>query len=300
MVHIPDRVPAEKQAVLKGIVESLASIEGVLAVVLGGSYAAGTHHAGSDLDIGIYYAEAAPFSIDVIRAVALRWSSAAAPVVTGFGEWGPWVNGGAWLVTPAGKVDFLYRNVDQVERTIEEAQAGVYHHDYDQQPTFGFYSTIYLGEIHACIPLYDPRGVIARLKARVQAYPPQLRRAVVAQDLWSAEFALLFASSYAAVGDVYNTVGCMARVAGYITHALFALNEVYFMGDKHAFKVAAGCRLCPPDYGARLSRLLGAPGTDGPQLQASVAALRKLWSEVVDLAGDLYAPRFHPPGQSQG
>jgi hypothetical protein len=36
------------------------------------------------------------------------------PVVTGTYEWGPWVNGGAWIQTSAGKVDFLYKNLDQV------------------------------------------------------------------------------------------------------------------------------------------------------------------------------------------
>ena len=36
-------------------------------------------------------------------------------IVTGMDEWGPWVNGGAWIQTPVGKVDFLYRNLDQVQ-----------------------------------------------------------------------------------------------------------------------------------------------------------------------------------------
>lgn len=299
MLSIPERVPPEKKAVLRGILESLTSLDGVLAVVLGGSYASGTHHAHSDLDIGIYYTESAPFSVNAIQALARRWSTEGAPVVTGFGDWGPWMNGGAWLQTAAGKVDLLYRNVEQVERTIEEAWAGVYRHDYDQQPTFGFYSTIYLGEIHVCIPLFDPRGLLARLKGQVETYPPPLRRSVVAQELWNAEFALSFAASFAAAGDTYNTAGCIARVAGYMTQALLALNQAYFMGDKHALKALAEFPLCPPDYPSKISRLLGRPGTEAVQLQESVEALRHLWSEAVDLAGDLYVPQFVLPGPGQ-
>src|SRR5690606_19422706 len=121
---------------------------------------------------------------------------------------------GAFRHWRAGKVDLLYRNADQVARTIEEVWAGVYHHDYDQQPTCGFCNTNYPGEIQICIPLFDPEGLIARLKARVEAYPPPLRHRVVAQELWNAEFALAFAEAHAAAGDVYNTAGCMARVAG--------------------------------------------------------------------------------------
>jgi hypothetical protein len=30
------------------------------------------------------------------------------PIVTNFYEWGPWVNGGAWIHSSVGKVNFLY------------------------------------------------------------------------------------------------------------------------------------------------------------------------------------------------
>jgi len=48
------------------------------------------------------------------------------PVVVGFYEWGPWVNGGAWMHTEVGKVDILYRDINQIENTIDEAQLGKY------------------------------------------------------------------------------------------------------------------------------------------------------------------------------
>jgi hypothetical protein len=77
--------------------------------------------------------------------------------VTGFYVWGAWVNGGGWIHTPSVKVDFLYRNLDQVQRTINEAEQGSIQHDFDQQPAYGFYSVIYLAETKICLPLYDPQ-----------------------------------------------------------------------------------------------------------------------------------------------
>ena len=62
ITHLPER----KRRLLELLVENLSKITGVLAVVLGGSYASGTHHAKSDMDIGIYYCEANPFSISEI------------------------------------------------------------------------------------------------------------------------------------------------------------------------------------------------------------------------------------------
>jgi len=53
------------------------------------------------------------------------------PIVTGMYEWGPWVNGGAWIQTPMGKVDFLCRNLDKVQVVNEERRQGIWHHDYD-------------------------------------------------------------------------------------------------------------------------------------------------------------------------
>jgi hypothetical protein len=113
------------------------------AVVLGGSYASQTQHASSDMDIGLYYHETTPFAIADIRRTAQSISAGGAPTVTDFYEWGAWVNGGAWIHTAQGKVDFLYRDIEHVQRTIYEAQGGVTHHDYNQQPAHGFYSVIY-------------------------------------------------------------------------------------------------------------------------------------------------------------
>lgn len=95
-------------------------------------------------------------------------------------------------------MDFLYRNLDQVEQTIDEALAGIVRHDFSQQPTFGFYSIMYLAETQICRPLYDPQGVIAHLKARVAVYPPLLKQKMIADSLWSVEFTLMHADSYAA------------------------------------------------------------------------------------------------------
>ncbi|MEZ4711402.1 MAG: nucleotidyltransferase domain-containing protein [Caldilineaceae bacterium] len=146
-------LPKYKHLLLERLVDQLMQIPSMVAIVLGGSYASGAQHAQSDMDIGLYYDEASPFAVADIQRVAAEISVDGAATVTDFYEWGAWVNGGAWIETPARKVDFLYRNLAQVQRTISEAQQGIVHHDYDQQPTYGFYSVIYLAETQICIPL---------------------------------------------------------------------------------------------------------------------------------------------------
>ena len=289
--NIPN-LPERKRLLLERLVEQLSRIRGISAIVLGGSYASGTHHDTSDMDVGLYYSETKPFSIADIRHIAEDISVNGTVTVTEFYGWGAWVNGGAWIHTPQGKVDFLYRNLEQIRRTIAEAQQGISHHDYDQQPTYGFYSVIYLAETQICIPLYDPELLIAKLKRSVEVYPPTLKQNVITDSLWSAEFTLLHARSFAAQGDIYNTVGCLTRVLSNITQALFALNERYFIRDKKVLDVVAKFPILPPGYVQQINHILAYPGSTVPELTKTVSELEQAWHSVVSLPGVRYEPKF--------
>jgi hypothetical protein len=262
------------------------------AIVLGGSYASGTAHTGSDMDIGLYYHEAQPFDLANIRRVAEWAAQGGSATVTGFYEWGAWVNGGAWIHNPLCKVDFLYRNIEQVQQTIAQAKRGVLQHDYDQQPAYGFYSVIYLAETQVCIPLYDPQGAIAALKEQVAVYPPEMKEQIVLDGLWSAEFTLLHGRGFAEKGDIYNTVGCLARAAANLTQVLFALNETYFIRDKQVMEAIARFPVCPAGYVEQVSGILASPGAEAASLRRSAEAMQAVWRSVVALTGGLYQPRF--------
>jgi hypothetical protein len=285
-------LPEQKRMLVEQLVEKLGRLPGMSAIVLGGSYASGTFHEASDIDLGLYYYEASPFPIAEIRQIAMDISTHGPPTVTDFYGWGAWVNGGAWIHTPVGKIDFLYRNLDQVQQTIAGAQQGISHHDYDQQPTHGFYSVIYLAETQICIPLYDPEKIITRLKRSIEVYPPRLKQKVIADSLWAAEFTLLHAINFAAQADIYNTVGCLTRVTSNITQALFALNERYFMRDKKVLETIAQFTNLPAGYIQQINRILACPGATAEELTRSVTELEQAWRDVVLLPGVTYEPKF--------
>jgi len=273
------------------LVAQLDAVPGVAAVALGGSYARGTAHAASDIDLGLYYEESAPFAIEAIRRVAERVATTP-PVVTNFYEWGPWVNGGAWIPTRIGKVDFLYRNVDQVRRVIRDAQQGRVELHFNQQPPYGFYSVVYLAETQAGVPLRDPRDLLGTLKGELLSYPPALKQTIVREYLWATQFTLLFARDFATRADVYNTVGCLTRGLSYLTQVLFALNETYFSSDKQAMEATTHLPVCPASYAKRVAALLARPGATAPELSQAVASLAGLFEDLVGLAGDLYQPKY--------
>ena len=292
-MYLPLTLPPEKISLLHQITQTLRNLPNLIALVLGGSYANGLARPGSDLDVGLYYRQASPLSVDHVRSVAETICTVGSiPTVTAPYEWGPWVNGGAWIQTPAGKVDFLYRNLDQVQAVLRDGQQGVCSHHYDQQPPYGFRSVVYFGEISICVPLHDPEGEIARLKQSIANYPEPLRNRIVQDSLWNAEFSLSFCRGFTETADVYNVAGCLTRVAQFLVQALFALNREYFVSDKYANRLLDRFPLRPPDFTSRLARGLSHLGSEPAQLGRSAELLSALWCETVDLTAGAYQPRF--------
>ncbi len=102
----------------------IGALDGVVAVTLGGSLARGRADRRSDVDLGLYYDPARPFSVERLRALATELDDRHAPEVVGFGAWGPWINGGAWTLVHGVKVDLLYRDLRLVDRVLDDCAAG--------------------------------------------------------------------------------------------------------------------------------------------------------------------------------
>lgn len=287
---------AEQRALVEELRDGLAGLRNVEAVCLGGSHARGRARADSDIDLGIYYSESAPFDLEALRLLCQGWHDGPAPIVSEPFEWGPWVNGGAWLSVRGQRVDLLYRSLEHVERVIEDARQGRFEIHFLQQPPYGFFGPIYLGELAVAKPLFDPRRRLAELAGRVVPYPEPLRGAVVQELLWSVEFgAGAFARKLAARGDVYGTAGCLARFAHQLVLVLFALNRHYLVNEKTALEEIEAFPLAPAHFRSRIEELLAAPGRSPEALAAALARLEALFQETAELAGNLYRSRTGPP-----
>ena len=286
----------EQRELVSSLSKRLEEIRGVKAVVLAGSHARGRAHPGSDIDLGIFYSEAAPFPIQSLRELAEEVNDTPGPVVTDFYGWGPWVNGGAWLTIGEQRVDFLYRNFEQVERVIAELEAGRYEVHYLQQPPFGFFSGTYLGEIAVCIPLFDPEGRLKALKRRAANYPEALRRAVVQDYLFMAEFTLTaFAPKFAMRSDTYGTAACLTRAVNEMVMALFALNRKYPINDKTVLAEVAEFEHAPREFAPRVQKTLAHLETSSAELVEAIESIAQLLRETVEMSEGLYHRRSGPP-----
>jgi hypothetical protein len=278
-------MPATVKDLARQLAARLAQVPGVVAVALGGSHARGAARPDSDVDLALYYHEAAPFAIDQVRALARSVNDRPDPVVADFYGWGDYVNGGAWLTVAGQRVDFLYRNVDQVQRVIDDCRAGRWEYRYFMQPVYGGHSHSYLGETHVCVPLHDPDGVLAALKALVADYPPALKEGLLDTWLGAVEILDLYAARKAASReDVYNAVGALTRIASRLTQALFALNETYFLNDKGALEAIDGFARRPARYRETVTDILAHPGATSSELTESVERMATLYRQVKALS----------------
>ncbi len=268
------------------IVSRLSVVDGVAAIVLGGSRARGTARPDSDVDIGVYYDPRRPFVIKTLDEAAREFDDDhRTGLMTTFGEWGPGVNGGGgWLVIGGRHVDFLYRDLRRVEDVILLCRQGRVDAVYQLGHPMGFQNQIYAGEIQCCRPLHDSSREIARLKQLVANYPPALRRALCSKHLFDAGFEVGIAEKAAGNGDGFYVSGCLFRATGFMILVLYALNRRFFMNEKGAFAESRGFPILPADFHDEIATVLSRADEGRDALAASVARMRSNLERLERLA----------------
>jgi predicted nucleotidyltransferase len=272
------------EQLLVELVALISQVDGVEAIVLGGSRARGTHTASSDVDLGIYYDPNHPLDLAALAKIATALDDQHRPdLLTQIGGWGPWINGGGWLTISSTPVDFLYRDLTQVAQVITACHAGQLEVAYQPGHPHAFVSSIYMGEVAVCHPLWDRHGRLAILKAQTIPYPRALQQALIQRFAWEANFSLQTAHKAAGRGDVAYVAGCAFRSVACLLQTLFALNEQYWLNEKGAVALASTFRHSPPQWQARLDAAFAQLSSDPLVLADAVAQLQVLTDEVQQL-----------------
>jgi hypothetical protein len=199
---------------LDALVDEMAAMPGVVAVVLGGSHAAGEADAGSDWDLGVYYR-----GTPDLTALARRGT------VHPPGSWGRIMNGGAWLAVGERKVDVLLRDVDVVAHWSARALAGEYEVDLLLGYLAGIPTYAVLAEAAVAVALRGtpPEGA---------AFPAALADTGAQRWRFHRDFALDHAAMRARRGDIIGTVGQAARAVVEAAHAVLCARRVWVLNEK--------------------------------------------------------------------
>jgi hypothetical protein len=212
--------PTDMPPPIQELVDALAVMPGTIAVVLGGSRAAGSSDANSDWDLGVYYRG----SIDT-STLAMRGT------VHPPGAWGRIMNGGAWLSCAGLKVDVLLRDLNVVEDWSRRAEEGQYEVD-------GL-----LGYL-AGIPTYSllAERAIARVLrgslAPVGPFPARLAETAPERWRFHSRFSFAHARMRAVRHDPIGTLGQAARAIVEHAHALLCERRTWVLNEKQLIERA--------------------------------------------------------------
>lgn len=265
---------------LRNLANRLVEIPGVVAVMLGGSRARGAEQPDSDVDLGLYYRP--PLDVSGLRALAgavaeVRTGSGS-PEVTLPGAWGPWVDGGGWLTIDGMAVDWIYRDLDRVSRSWQQALAGDYNFHFQVGHPLGVPDFAYAGEVALGVVLAD-QGELTALQEQMTTYPPSLARAIV-DRLGEATFLLGALPKSALRGDVAFVAGSLFRVVGLCAHAVHARAGRWVISEKGLIEAAGALPDAPVEFAVRAGQILGDLGTQPGDLLQAISSARSLVAEV--------------------
>jgi predicted nucleotidyltransferase len=274
----------DTESLIQDIAGEVKNVSGIKAVVLGGSRARGTNHSASDVDLGIYYDSRHPLNLSELAKVATKLDDEnRTELITPIGGWGPWINGGGWLRIQSVPVDFLYRDLDKLNMVINSCLDGKVEVFYQPGHPHGFVSSIYLGEIAICQPLWDPEGLIANLKSKVIPYPIALQKAVIRNFAWEIDFSIGIAQKSIAKADVAYAAGSCFRSVMCMLQVLFAMNKEHWLNEKGAVAIANNFKIKPVNFQSRVGEIFTLLSATPETINQSVSLLKELNADMSDL-----------------
>lgn len=272
------------EKLIEEIAAKFEGVPGVVGVVLGGSRARGNNRPDSDIDIGIYYDESQRFDVRDIDVIAARLDDERREnLITPLGMWGPWINGGGWLVVQGYHVDLIFRDSKRVSQVIDDCLSGNVSAHYHAGHPHAYLNAMYMGEIATCRILYDPTGQIAEYKAKTIPYPDKLKEAITRYFLFEADFSLQFAEKNADHDDPAYVSGCCFRTISCLNQVLFAANDEYCINEKKAVAMVDGFASKPVDYKKRIDQVVSSISSDRERTVEGVKWLRELVEETEKL-----------------
>lgn len=148
------------------------------------------------------------------------------------GEWGDWINGGGWLIVQGYHVDFIFRDLNRVEKVIEDCLVGNVSTHYHTGYPHAFLNVMYSGELSNSKILVDPINQLSKLKAKTKLYPQVLKDAIIEIFTFEASFSLMFAKDNVEKDDISYVAGHCFRIISCMNQVLFAMNEEYCINEQ--------------------------------------------------------------------
>lgn len=254
-------------------------VAGEYGIAIGGSYAKGSGDSLSDVDIYLFANEVLPAARRAERVVDV-FGAEARPESWGADE--PFVQGGTDFWHGGQRVECWLRSTREMDRTLRACLGGEVRREYVVWTVMGFLSYTALADVHSMRVVDDPHGILARWNAAVATYPEALRRSILGRFMpeaafWPENFHYRTAVQRA---DVIYTSAIVQQVLQALIQVVFALNRVYFPGEKRLAHAMETLPVQPSGFAGRVQELLAPPSVDLAGLETQRRDLADLVAEM--------------------
>ena len=256
-----EQVPEQVRAILDDFLPVMTEwFPGDYAVALGGSRGKGLADERSDLDFRYYYEHVIP---DGARRKELvdRYK-------TLIDEWGArgFVIDGFWS-----------REVSEIDRRIDLQLTG---ENITPEPLpWAIWGYELLTDLYCQIPILDPYGIVARWKEKLSCYPAAMKTAILKHHLmvltyWRDDYHYV---NKVERGDFLFAEGLALKLVNSMVRVIFALNEVYYVGDGNNLRFIEDFEIVPEGFADRVARILHRSGDP-----ISLSEQRELLVELIN------------------
>lgn len=258
--------------ILGRVKEALSEVSGVEAIVLGGSRITGTEGPQSDIDVGIYY-NASILDFEALNAAASRLDDSHRKGLIGKeGDWGPWVNFGAWLQINDIAVDLIFRDIARVKQVIQDTNQGTFQANYQPGHPHAYMNYMYRGKLAFNEIIFAREASFSDLKILAQQYPSSLQHNLLQFFGFEAEFYLMLAKKNLNNKDPYYFHGLLFKMVSAFNQVIFAKNKIYMLNEKKAVHRIMSFQFAPINYSSRIEDLFY-NSSENPQDSLNIAKL---------------------------
>ena len=245
------------------IVEMLKTTgSGDMTITLAGAHAKGLADELSDIDIYMYYES--PNSYEVNKQIVGAFADGGEAFITA--DHTSTEFGGCYIFHYKGTlVEVTTRLYENALKRIRETLAGRFEIIPNSWTINGYYTFTYVSEISYVKPVWDPPRFIENTKKIIYPYSQKLKSSII-EVFGGRMTAPLNNREYDNAvkrGDFFMVNFFVKSVLLNMVQVIFALNNVYFTGDKQITKKLAALPYCPAKLLENIEFLLGTPADCG-------------------------------------
>jgi hypothetical protein len=244
--------------VAKKVAKYFSSLENVVTIVIGGSLARNFYDTYSDIEMYVYYSIDIP-SEESVRGIIRMLNSKlnrSKKIYWYHKAWGYHT----FFEIDGIKIELGYRKVSEIEERMNlfMKRFSLPQHGIHDTP-FGHYESGVASCILSCVPIFTKAksNWLAKIKERLQKYPVNLKKDTLRYYYRDAKVITKIKIKNAVRrNDTLLFNACLSRVIRSINLCLFALNEVYYPGDKWNHKYISEFSILPKDYSNNMDYIL--------------------------------------------